>query len=91
MSPPGTHFTAESTEAMQIKCLAQGHDILMPEFAPSASVSRNRHSNHMTNMLPILILSHALLISYLEYDIFVSSVNNVDFRVDEILHMTFMK
>ena len=25
---PGTHFTAESTEAMQIKCLAQGHNIL---------------------------------------------------------------
>ena len=26
---PGTHFTSESTEAMQIKCLAHGHDIQM--------------------------------------------------------------
>ena len=25
----GTHFTDESTETMQIKCLAYGHDILM--------------------------------------------------------------
>ena len=29
LSPPGTHFTAESTEAMRTKCLAQGHNILM--------------------------------------------------------------
>ena len=27
--PPGTHLSPESTEAMQIKCLAQGHNILM--------------------------------------------------------------
>ena len=26
LSPPGTHFTAESTEAMRIRCLAQGHN-----------------------------------------------------------------
>ena len=39
--PPGTHFTAESTEVMQIKCLAQGHSILMPGFKPSTSVSIN--------------------------------------------------
>ena len=39
--PPGTHFTAESTEAMQIKCLAQGHNILMSGFEQSTSVSRN--------------------------------------------------
>ena len=31
----GTHFTAESTEAIQIKCLAQGHNLLMqPWFYP---------------------------------------------------------
>ena len=48
---PGTHFTTESTEAMRIKCLAQGRNILMPGFEPSTSVSRNQHSNHMTNML----------------------------------------
>ena len=44
--------TAELIEAIRIKCLVQGHDILMqPGFEPSISVSRNRHSNHMTNML----------------------------------------
>ena len=30
--PPGSHFTAESTEAMRIKCPAQGHNILMLGF-----------------------------------------------------------
>ena len=30
LSQPGTHFTAESTEAMWMMCLAQGHNILMP-------------------------------------------------------------
>ena len=54
LSPPGEHFTAESTEAMRIKCLAQGHNILMPGFVPSTSVSRNRHSDHMTNMLSLM-------------------------------------
>ena len=39
-------FTAESTEAMQIKCLAHGHNILMSGFEQSTSVTRNRHSNH---------------------------------------------
>ena len=47
-----THFEAVSTEAMRIKCLAQGHSILMqPWFELSISVSRNLHLNHMTNML----------------------------------------
>ena len=37
----GTHFTAESTEAMRIMCLAQGHDILMQSWCePSIAVSR---------------------------------------------------
>ena len=40
MSPHGTHFTAESTEAMRIKCLAQGNNILLPGFEPSTSVSK---------------------------------------------------
>ena len=39
---------------MQIKCLPQGYDILIPDFEPSTSVSRNGHSNHMTNMLPLV-------------------------------------
>ena len=40
MSPPGTHFSADSIEAMRNKCLAQGHDILMQlEFEPSIAVS----------------------------------------------------
>ena len=50
-SPPGTHFTAESTESMQIKYLAQRNNILLPGFEPSTSVARNRHSNQTTNML----------------------------------------
>ena len=49
--PPGTHFTAESTEAIRVKCLAQGRNILMPEFEPSTPVSRSRHFNHMSNIL----------------------------------------
>ena len=40
LSPPGTHFTAESTEAMQIKCLAQGNNILLLGFELSTSVSK---------------------------------------------------
>ena len=40
LSPPGTHFTAESTEAMRIKCLAQGNNILLLGFEPSTSVSK---------------------------------------------------
>ena len=38
--------TAESTEAMRIKCLAQRRNILMSGFELSTSVARNRHSNH---------------------------------------------
>ena len=53
VTQPGTHFTAKSTEAMRIKSLAQGHNIQMPGFDPSTSVSRNRHFNHMINMLLI--------------------------------------
>ena len=49
LSSSGNHFTAESTEAMRIKCLAQGHSILMP--GSSTSVFRNQHSNHTTNLL----------------------------------------
>ena len=40
LSPPGTHFTAESTEAMQIKSLAQGENILMLEIESSTFVSK---------------------------------------------------
>ena len=39
-SPLGTYFTAESTEAMRIKSLAQGNNILMLEFEPSTSASK---------------------------------------------------
>ena len=38
--PPGTHFTAESTEAMRIKSLAQGENILMLGIEPSTFVSK---------------------------------------------------
>ena len=48
----GTHFSADSTEAIRIKCLAQGRNILMQSgFEPSIAVSRNRQLSHMTNML----------------------------------------
>ena len=49
LSPTGTHFTAESTEAMRIKSLAQGENILMLGFEPSTFCIQNRHSNHYTN------------------------------------------
>ena len=41
LSPPGTYFTAESTEAMRIKSLAQGENILMLRFEPATFVSKN--------------------------------------------------
>ena len=50
------YYTAESTDAMRIKSFAQEHNILMPGFEPSTSVSRNRHSNHMSNMLQQLLM-----------------------------------
>ena len=40
LSPPGTHFTAESTDAMQVKSLAQGENILMLRFKPATFVSK---------------------------------------------------
>ena len=47
VSAPGTRFSAESTEAMRIKCVAQGHNILMqPRFEPSIVVSRNLHDQY---------------------------------------------
>ena len=50
--PPGTHLQTESTEAMRIKCLAQGHNVLMQlRFEPSIAVSANRHLAYITNML----------------------------------------
>ena len=40
MFPPDTHPTSESTEAMRIKCIVQGHNILLQtEFEPSISMS----------------------------------------------------
>ena len=44
-------YSAESTEAMRIKFLAQGNNILLPGFEPSTSVFQNRHSSQPTNML----------------------------------------
>ena len=40
LSPPGTHFISESTEAMRIKSLAQGENILMLGIEPSTFVSK---------------------------------------------------
>ena len=53
LSPPGTHFTAESTEAMRIKSLAQGENILMLGFEPSTFCIQNRHSNHYNQLFTI--------------------------------------
>ena len=48
----GTYFSAESSEAMWIKCLAKGHIILMQSgFVPSVAIAINRHLTHMTNVL----------------------------------------
>ena len=45
------HFRVESTEAMRITFLAQGHNILMlPGFEPSIVVFRNHHPTNMTSM-----------------------------------------
>ena len=50
--PSSTHFTAEATEAVRIKCLAQEYNILIqPGLEPSMSISRNRDLTNMTNML----------------------------------------
>ena len=57
VSLSGIHFSAESTEAMRTKCLAQGHNIQMQLLLkPLITASRNRHLTHMTNMLLILQL-----------------------------------
>ena len=43
----GPYFTDESTEAMRIKCLAQGHNILIqPQFEPPIAVTRNGYLTH---------------------------------------------
>ena len=48
----GTHQSAESTEGMQIKCIAQGHINI---FEPSTSVSIKQNPVHATNILDIFI------------------------------------
>ena len=43
-----THFTAESTEAMEIECLAQGrHKVMQSRFETLIAVSRNQHLAHI--------------------------------------------
>ena len=55
--PSGTHFTAESTEVIRIKCLAQGHDIqMLPGFEPSIAMSRNGYLTNMTNILQYIYI-----------------------------------
>ena len=50
--PCSSLVSAESTEAMQINWLAQGHNILkQPECDPSIAVFRNRNLTNMTNIL----------------------------------------
>ena len=66
MLPSGTHLTAESTEAMRIKCHAQGYIILtQPGFEPSTAVIRKRHLTNMTIMLRYNVLINFAVIEYL--------------------------
>ena len=52
--PSGTHFIAVSTDALRIKYIAQGYNILIQSgFEQSTYVSSNRYLTHMTNMLTI--------------------------------------
>ena len=51
MSPSGSHWSDELTEAMRIKCRARRHKNWYSfRFEPSNSVSRNRRLIHATNM-----------------------------------------
>ena len=60
----GTHLSAESTEAMRIICLAEGHNIMQPNFVESSiCISRHRFLTLVTKMLKksyscCVILSH---------------------------------
>ena len=61
LSPPGTHFTAESTEAMRIKSLAEGENILMLGIEPSTFESKVDILNTTPIVqLPIVIEAGAL-------------------------------
>ena len=82
LSPPGTHFTAELTEAMQIKSLAQRHNILMPGFKLSASVSRKQHSSHMTNMLHTIRLENTTM----KEVIVIININNINTIKNKEVH-----
>ena len=49
--PSGTHYSVETTKTTQIKCLPQGHNILMQQrIEPSISVFRNRLLAIVTNL-----------------------------------------
>ena len=55
--PSGNHLSAESTEAMWIKCLAQGHMLMQPRVETLIAVSRIQHLTLMTNIyMPIYII-----------------------------------
>ena len=50
--PSGAHLSAETTVAKRIRCLAQGHNILVhPGFEPLIAVSRNLHLFNLINFL----------------------------------------
>ena len=61
--PSGTHFSAESTEAMQIKCFAQEFNVPMqPRFEPLITASRERHVTDMTIMFFYMHPSYLVLV-----------------------------
>ena len=84
LSPPSTHFTAELTEAMQIKCFTQGHNILMPGFELSTSESRNQNSNHTTIMLHLYIVVNVVQIKNFEHVLPIVSLMSI-----HLVHITF--
>ena len=48
--PFGIHFSADSTETMQTKCLAQDlNELMQPGYEPSIAVSRNLQFAITTN------------------------------------------
>ena len=52
--PCAIHLSAESTVAMHIDSLAQGHNILTyPGLEPPITVLKSRHLTHVTNILQI--------------------------------------
>ena len=51
MLPPGTHFATDSTETMQIKCHARGHNILREPKTVLIETNIPNYNNNSYNFL----------------------------------------